>query len=156
MVVRPECHIKSSVQKAVMNRLSRHLDKHNSCRKHPEMRKEQSGPPGLGKESKRIWRRTMWSVFPDCEPLLALCFCFPYGCSSPFFSHLNHNPLITPTVLFASELSAKSPPCLFSFFLVLSPSHLTPFLPSALTDIPFRSRRFWRMDIRERFCSKGQ
>lgn len=105
-------------------------------------------PQVLGKSQKGCGGEPCGQLFPDCELLLALHFHFPYGCSAHFFSHLNHNPLITPTVLFASELSAKSPLCLFSFFLVLSTSNLTPFVSSALTNIPFRPWRFWRMNIR--------
>lgn len=71
-------------------------------------------------------------LLPDSEFLLVLCFLFPYGRSPPFVSHLNHKPLITPTVVPASDLSVKSPThVFFSFFLTLLPSLLVPFFPTA-------------------------
>lgn len=76
-----------------------------------------------------------WTAsLPDIELPVVLCFHFPYGCSSPPASHLNHNPIITPT---ASELSVKNPPYVFLFFLMFSPSLLIPSFPLSLTIIPF-------------------
>lgn len=73
-----------------------------------------------------------WTAsLPDIELPLVLCFHFPYACSSPPVSHLDHNPLITPT---ASELSVKNPPYVFPFFLIPSPSLLISFLPTLPDD----------------------